>query len=195
MKRLFLSAAILFAGITMHAQDAYNTTTTTAKNNFRWSIGVEPSVPVGHYHDLSSFGIGGSFQGEYQPGKLGITLNAGYIDYFGKTVDTINYADFKYWPVMAGLKLHMSGITYLHGQLGAGFGEKNLGTSFWYGAGVGFDLGKAMDLEVRYMGWKQNLVNGSSANNGYGGGTGGGGGGGYGGHYSTIGARLAYVFK
>jgi hypothetical protein len=52
MKRLFLSAAILFAGITMHAQDAYNTTTTTAKNNFRWSIGVEPSVPVGHYHDL-----------------------------------------------------------------------------------------------------------------------------------------------
>src|SRR6266498_3740949 len=68
---------------------------------FIWSIGVEPSIPVGRFNDYSGFGLGGSLQGEYKPGnKVGLTINAGYIDYFGKTVDSLQYSDFKYWPVM-----------------------------------------------------------------------------------------------
>src|ERR1051326_7865991 len=102
---------------------------------------------------------------------------------------------------MGGLKLYMSDKSYIHGQAGAGFGEKGLGTSFWYGAGIGCKLGKAVDAELRYMGWKQNEItsyHGTSGGYcGYGGGgtTGGTTGGyGYGGHYSTFGLRVAVVF-
>jgi hypothetical protein len=199
MRRLFFAVVvILLSDYAVQAQDTYTDKSPSMKNNFKWNIGLEPAVPVGNFHNFSNFGLGGSFQGEYRPGKLGITLSAGYVNYFGKTVDTIEYANFKYWPVMGGLKLHMSGKSYLHGEAGAGFGEKDLGTSFWYGAGVGFELGRACDLEFKYTGWNQNEISKSSnGNGGYnGGGTGGGGGGGgYGGHYSTLSVRLAYVFR
>ena len=171
--------------------------TESATKTFIWSIGVEPSMPVGNFHNFSSFGLGGSLQGEIKPGnKVGITINAGYIDYFGKSVDTIKYSDFKYWPVMGGLKYYMSARSYLHGQAGAGFGSKGLGTSFWYGGGIGFNLSKTIDAELRYTGWKQNEVSKSTGTYESGNGTGGTGGtgGGYGGHYSTIGVRLAVNF-
>jgi hypothetical protein len=160
---------------------------------FIWSIGVEPSIPLGNFNDYSSFGLGGSLQGEYKPGnRVGITLNAGFIDYFGKTVENVNYPDFKYIPVMAGAKLYLSDMFYIHGQAGPGFGTNGLGTSFWYGGGLGLNLGRAFDVEVKYTGWKQNEV--TMATDGgtpapppgtppgpY-----------YGGHYPTIGIRLAY---
>jgi hypothetical protein len=92
---------------------------------------------------------------------------------------------------MGGLKYYMSSRSYLHGQAGAGFGSNGLGTSFWYGAGVGLNLSKAIDAELRYMGWKQNELSNNSGTGGvYNGGTGGG----YGGHYSTFGIRLAVNF-
>jgi hypothetical protein len=70
-----------------------------------------------------------------------------------------------------------------------------LGTSFWYGGGIGVNLGKTIDAELRYAGWKQNEVTVTGGNGGVYGGTGGtGGSGGYGGHYSTIGLRLAVNF-
>ena len=187
----------------MNNQDNYGDKSNTgyktesATKTFIWSIGLEPSMPVGNFHNFSSFGLGGSLQGEIKPGnKVGITINAGYIDYFGKSVDTIKYSDFKYWPVMGGLKYYMSARSYLHGQAGAGFGSKGLGTSFWYGGGIGFNLSKAIDAELRYTGWKQNEVSKSTGTYESGTGTGGTGGtgGGYGGHYSTIGVRLAVNF-
>lgn len=187
----------------------------TTNKTFIWSIGVEPSIPLGSFKDYSGFGLGGSLQGEYKPGKrVGITVNAGYIDYFGKTVNDVNYPDFKYWPVMGGLKLYLSNMFYIHGQAGPGFGTNGLGTSFWYGGGLGFNIGRAVDAEIKYTGWKQNEVSmasdhgggtggGNGGGYGTGGGTGtggtggtgtGGGTGGYGGHYPTIGLRLAYNF-
>lgn len=124
---------------------------------------------------------------------------------------------------MGGLKLYLSNMFYVHGQAGAGFGANGLGTSFWYGAGIGFNLSKAIDAEIKYTGWKQHLVTMSTGGGTYGGtnggttggtGTYGSGGsttgtgssgtgtgtgtstgtGGYGGHYPTIGLRLAYNF-
>jgi hypothetical protein len=194
MKKLvFLSIALRFAMV-INAQDDYATkTSSSTTKNLIWSIGLNPSIPLGHFSDLSGFGFGGNFQGEYKPGKAGITLNFGYIDYFGKTTNGISYSDFKYWPLMGGLKYYL-GKSYLHGQLGAGFGSNGLGTSFWYGAGYGISFGKAIDAELQYMGWKQHLVYDTTGTGGYTGGTGGTGGGGYGGHYPTIGVRLAYNF-
>jgi hypothetical protein len=162
---------------------------------FIWSLGIEPSVPIGNFSKYANFGLGGSLQGEYKPIQtIGITANAGYINYFGKTADGFNYNNFQYWPVMGGLKLYMAGRAYIHGQAGAGFGAKDLGTSFWYGGGIGINITRSIDAELRYMGWKQNEINASETYTGSNGNTGTTGGMGYGGHYSTIGIRLAYGF-
>src|SRR5262249_19390532 len=135
----------------------------TLDKSFIWSIGVEPSVPVGHFHDYAKFGFGASLQGELRTSKsIGLTVNAGYIAYGGKTADRIKYGSFKYWPIMGGLKFYM-GKAYFHPQAGAGFGSSGLGTSFWYGAGLGMNFTKRIDAEFRYTGWKQEEVNGSGA--------------------------------
>jgi hypothetical protein len=199
MKRFVFVIAIAAFSTLAKAQDTLmstqNTYATTAKT-FIWSIGIEPTIPIGHFNDYSGFGLGGSLQGEYKPGdKIGITANVGYIDYFGKTVNGVDYADFKYWPVLGGLKFYMSDKSYIHGQAGAGFGDNGIGTSFWYGAGIGLNLSRAIDAELKYTGWKQNTISTTNGTGGgYGGGTGGGTGGGYGGHYSTIGLRLGVNF-
>jgi hypothetical protein len=212
MKKIIFVIVAAFSIEAANAQDSLNTSNTYANKDenyadnenptldktFIWSIGLEPSIPVGHFHDLANFGFGGSLQGEIKAGRnVGITISGGYITYSGKTVDSINYPNFKYWPVMGGLKVYM-GKAYLHGQAGAGFGEENLGTSFWYGAGLGINFTKRIDAEFRYMGWKQNEVSSSGEGGGiYNGGNGGNGGTGtpvYGGHYSTLGLRLAVNF-
>src|SRR5689334_5710497 len=118
MKKIIFIVAASFS-IAARAQDSLNAGNTTTSNTypdkdknyksnenptldktFIWSIGVEPSTPIGHFHDLAKFGFGASLQGELKAGRnVGITLNAGYIAYSGKTVDTIKYPNFKYWPV------------------------------------------------------------------------------------------------
>jgi len=227
MKKLFFVIATTAFTTLTKAQDTSATMTDTQDNSVTvrdtytspdrntsgdksviLSIGVEPTIPIGHFNDLSGFGLGGFLQSEFKPAsRVGITVNAGYIDYFGKTVNGLEYPDFKYWPVLGGLKLYMSEKSYVHGQAGAGFGTNDLGTSFWYGGGIGTNLGKAITAELKYTGWKQKLVtattNTNTNGNGgiYGGTEGGTGtttttvpGGIYGGHYSTIGLRLAYNF-
>jgi len=206
-KILFIVGVACFSSLA-NAQDssAVGATTYTSKakkpvhdnptldKSFIWSIGIEPSAPVGHFHEYAKLGFGASLQGEIRTSKsIGLTINAGYIAYGGKTADSVKYSSFKYWPVMGGLKVYM-GKAYVHGQAGAGFGSSGLGTSFWYGAGLGMNFTKRIDAEFRYEGWKQNEVNESAAaNSGVYGGTGGTGGG-YGGHYSTLGVRVAVNF-
>jgi hypothetical protein len=208
MKKIIFIVVAVLSISAANAQDSLNTSNTYTNNDksysenptldktFIWSIGLEPSIPIGHFHDLAKFGFGGSLQGEIKASRnVGVTINAGYIAYSGKTVDTISYPNFKYWPVMGGLKLYM-GKAYLHGQAGAGFGDKGLGTSFWYGAGLGVNFTKRIDAELKYTGWKQNEVssNGEGIYNGGNGGNGGTGTPVYGGHYSTLGLRLAVNF-
>jgi len=204
MKKLFLLLTVAASSFAANAQNTpanannkYGGENGAAKK-FIWSLGIEPSIPIGNFHEYSGFGLGGSLMGEYKPGRLGITMNAGFIDYFGKSNESFDYPDFKYIPVLAGLKYYMSPNAFLHAQAGPGFGTNGLGTSFWYGGGVGFNLGKSADIELKYTGWKQNEV-GSSNDNGGGNGPGGNpyeppGGSPYGGHYSTIDLRLAVKF-
>ena len=203
MKKIILVIAMAAFTISTNGQDTsmvssphiYASGNSYSNKTFIGGIGIEPSVPFGHFKRYSGFGFGGSVQGELKLKKVGITLNVGYIDYFGKTVDTIKYSDFKYWPVLAGLKFYLSDKVYIHPQAGPGFGNNGLGTSFWYGAGIGFNLSKAIDAELKYTGWKQKtIVSNSATAGGTYGGNGGTGDGGYGGHYPVIGLRLAYNF-
>src|SRR5258705_3237424 len=109
----------------------YTGTSDYKKTN--WSIAVNPSMPIGHFKSYSGFGIGGYLGLENRPSKnFGLTLNLGYIDYMGKTVNGFKYSDFKYIPLLGGAKYYLAGNFYMHGEAGAGFGTSGLGTSFWY---------------------------------------------------------------
>lgn len=204
MKNLLFCIAIAAISVPAKAQTdstsmstQYNTDNktpgTSAYKKSSWNIAINPSVPIGHFNSYSSFGLGAYLGVECRTSRnLGLTLNAGYIDYFGKTAGTIEYSDFKYIPVLAGAKFYLGdGGFYIHPEAGAGFGTSGLGTSFWYGAGLGDKMGKAIDMELKYVGWHQNLVN--TTYGGGSGGSGGGGGGGYGGHYSTIDLKIAFT--
>jgi hypothetical protein len=164
---------------------------------FQLGAGIESYVPIGHFSKYSSFGWGASARGEFKPHKrLGITGTARYVEYSGKTINKVNFTRFNYYTAMVGLKNYpgQSARLFVHWQAGIGIGASGLGSSFWYGAGVGTDLSRIVDLELGYMGWQQSEVmtklnNDASqieatrlraA--------------GYGGHHSTIGLRLGVKF-
>ncbi len=143
-----------------------------------FSIGVEPSLPIGKFHDAGyNFGIGGSLQVEDKvASELGLTLNAGYMHYSAKDITlggvTVNGGGFDLIPVMAGAKYHFTPMVYAHGQLGAAFSTTSGGgTSFAYSPGVGFMVSKNFDILLKYQAYSRS---GSTSN--------------------TIGARLAYSF-
>lgn len=142
-----------------------------------FSIGAEGLLPVGDFNDTHSFGIGGTVQAEYKPAEdLGLTVNAGYITYSGKTIHTplgdVKNGSFGLIPVLGGVKYYFSPKVYGHGQLGASFGtDKGDGSLFTYSPGVGFMLSDNIDAEVKYVGMSKNSAN-----------------------LNSVGVRLAYNF-
>jgi hypothetical protein len=207
MKKVLLCIAIAAISYSVSAQNdstsqevQYQPKKSYASNSGKtslWTIAINPSIPFGHFNTYSGFGLGGYLGWEYKTSRsFGITLNAGYVDYFGKNTNGIKYSDFSYIPLLAGAKFYFGGGNfYLHPEAGSGFGTSGLGTSFWYGAGLGDRLSKTIDLELKYVGWHQNLINNNySRSSTYGGSGGSGGtGGGYGGHYSTIDLKLGFT--
>ncbi|MEP6584818.1 MAG: outer membrane beta-barrel protein [Ginsengibacter sp.] len=172
MKKLLLAIAVI----------AISTMTTQAQDNslkeLRFSIGVEPSLPIGDFNDAGyNFGIGGSVQGEYKVADdFGLTLNAGYINYSAKdiTVGGVNYngGSFGIVPVLAGFKYYFSPKVYGHGQLGIGIGtSKGASSEFAYSPGIGFMLSRNFDILLKYLAYSAN-----------------------GGTLGSIGARVAYNF-
>ena len=134
-----------------------------------FSIGIEPSLPIGTFGDISSFGIGASAQGEIRPSSnLGLTLNVGYISY---TYKPAIGGSVGFIPVLAGAKYFFSPKVYGHAQLGASFPSGGGSTSFTYSPGIGFQLSKAVDALIKFTGMSS---------------------GGY--SYNSLGLRLAYNF-
>ena len=175
MKKLFLLAVIALTLTTVNAQNR-----AMSGSPIIFSIGVEPSLPIGDFHDIGyNFGIGGSLQGEYKVANdLGITLNAGYLNYSAKdyTINgvTFNGGSFGIVPVMAGFKYYFSPKVYGHGQLGVSIGtSKGASSNFTYSPGIGFYISNNIDLLLKYVG-----ISGGSG----------------GGSLNSIGARLAYNF-
>lgn len=174
MKKLLLATIILLTVASVNAQDKGS----SSVGAIQFSIGVEPSLPIGDFHDIGyDFGIGGSLQGEYKASSdLGITLNAGYLTYSAKDI-TVNGVTFKspdygIVPVLAGFKYYFSPKVYGHGQLGASIGTSSgATTNFTYSPGVGFYITNNIDLLLKFTGISGN-----------------------GGSLNSIGARLAYNF-
>jgi hypothetical protein len=159
MKKLLFVVAVIAISTGAFAQDKKKS---SSESKFTGSIGVDAALPIGTFGDIYSFGIGGTLEGEYMAASsVGITLNAGYIDFIGKTV-TIGGQSFKYAsaglvPVMAGIKYHITGGPYIHAQAGAGFGtQTGAGTSFAYAGGLGYDFVKTVGAEVKYQAYSNN---------------------------------------
>jgi hypothetical protein len=170
MKKLLLASIIVLTFASVNAQDKGM----SSVGGIQFSIGVEPSLPIGDFADFYNFGIGGSLQGEYKASSdLGITLNAGYLTYSAKTFNGFKPDAYGIVPVMAGFKYYFSPKVYGHGQLGVSIGTSSGATSnFTYSPGIGFYISNNVDLLLKYVG-----ISGSG-----------------GASLNSIGARLAYNF-
>ncbi len=183
MKKLILSLAVIAAAIGAQAQDDK-----TDASGLKFSLGLEAALPIGDFNKTSSFGIGGSVQGDYwiDP-TLAITLNAGYINFSGKDYSivipgfgttTVKGADFGLIPVLGGIKYKFTPELYGSAQLGVSLStEKNGGSNFTYAPGIGYYFSPNFDALLKYTGYsvKGSGGTGNSALN-------------------TIGLRIAYTF-
>lgn len=154
MKKQLLSIlAVLIAGFS-YAQE-----TKTVKPVVL-SIGAELASPVGDLDNSSDFGIGGSLQAEFMvKSNLGITVNAGYINYLGKKYDTpigsVKAASISQIPLLAGVRYYLIKDIYVSGQLGASIFNRDIGTAFTYAPGIGARA-SIFDLTLKYMGSNKN---------------------------------------
>lgn len=182
MKKVILSLAIIVATISANAQAK------VSSSPIKISLGVEAVAPFGDFAKSSKFGLGGSLQGDYNVDPtLAITLNAGYINFFGKeyTVSvpgtgnvTYKSANFGLIPLLAGIKYSFTPQVYASAQLGVSFStEKNGGSNFTYAPGIGYKFSDNVDLLAKYTGYSiKNSGNGKSNS------------------LNTAGVRLAYTF-
>ena len=155
MKKVILSATIL----TLSVLSAYAQKESAETNSFKFSVGIEGGLPTGDLKTFSSFGIGGSIQGDYKVAEnFALTLNAGYISFSGKTVSVLGES-FKYpalniIPVLVGGKYYFTESVYGSAQVGLSFvstkGESS-SSAFTYAPGIGFYVSPNFDLLLKYQ--------------------------------------------
>lgn len=187
MKTTFkISALVLaFAALSFGAKAQTTTTSTTTNSGVRLSIGVDAGIPVGDFNKTHNFNLGGSVQADIPVVKsLFVTVNAGYDNFFGKTINGVDVNNINLIPVKAGLKYFLIPSLYVQGEAGASFltNKDQLGATksaaFVYAPQVGVLLpvgGKSfIDAGVRFESNSAFVNNGSQLN--------------------FIGLRLAYAF-
>jgi hypothetical protein len=163
------TAAALFIGTNVNAQS-------TSNSALRFGIGLEGFAPVGHLHNGSNFGIGGTARLQYGiADNLALTLTSGYYNFFGKNVDlpggTVKANDLGIVPLKAGIKAFVSQNIYLGAEVGAGFETRSNGnTKLIASPGIGW-ANRSWDIGARYENFS------GQSNN-----------------YGTIGLRIAYGF-
>jgi opacity protein-like surface antigen len=163
MKKVLLCAAVMAAGFCATAQESEKT--------LKFSAGVEAGLPISsEFKDASSFGIGGSLQGEYAVAEpVGVTLNAGFMSFPGKKVDEgfgiTSKVSSTFIPVLAGAKFYFAEKFYAHAQLGITFwkakstitfneqteSESASTSAFTYAPGIGFKATENFDIELKYQ--------------------------------------------
>ena len=149
MKKLILSLAVIAAMLNANAQKKTGTP-------FRVSLGVDAVAPFGNLADVTSFGIGGSLEGDYAiDNTLALTANAGYIKLLQKNNNGLKLGIV---PLLAGIKYYFTPQFYSSAQLGVGIFTSN-GTSssaFAYAPGVGYKFSDNFDAGVKYQAYSKN---------------------------------------
>src|ERR1700761_6162593 len=142
MKKILLLLVVLSAvAVNTFAQMSKN------DNGGKFSIGIDPGLPVGNASDFSSFAIGGDLKYSMPAAQNSdVSLSAGYETFLGKTV-TIDGASFKYGslkgiPVKLGGRYNFEGSNGFFGEVafGAAFIQDGGGTAFLYAPGIGYAM-------------------------------------------------------
>ena len=162
MKKILLLLVVLSAV-------AFNSFAQSSKDDGsgKFSIGVDPGLPVGDANNFSSFAIGGDLKYSIPAAEnFDVSLSAGYTTFIGKTV-TIDFdgqsvsekaGNIKGIPVKLAGRYNFNGSTGFFGEvaLGAAFIQDGGGTAFLYAPGVGYALDGGFEVGVRYEGWSKN---------------------------------------
>ncbi|WP_025143182.1 hypothetical protein [Pedobacter jeongneungensis] len=137
-----------------------------AQNSANIGIAAEIGLPSGNFSNLSGIGLGVSVKADLPVAEsFALTLNAGFMNFFGRRNQLFNVQDLTYIPAKAGLKYQLGESFYAEGQLGAALPlNKNQKTLFAWSPGIGnqFKLsgGNKLDLGIRYEAWtgKNNIA-------------------------------------
>jgi hypothetical protein len=130
---------------------------TPASRGLQLSIGAEAALPIGSFKNDSRYQFGGGGSAKLAipvASVLDFTVSAGYIAFgYSKLNELDNRGTFTAIPFKAGLQIHTHGGVYFEPQ--AGFTQTKIQNSegagvFTYAANVGYLIGKAVDVAVRY---------------------------------------------
>jgi hypothetical protein len=148
---------ILLAGLLLVVAAGTQAQETPAARGLQLSIGPEAVLPIGSFKSQSGYKFGGGGSAKLAipvASVLDFTLSAGYIAFGRSKVNELDNAGaFTAIPFKAGLQIHTPGGLYFEPQ--AGYTQtkiKNLEGAgvFTYAANVGYLIGKAVDIAVRY---------------------------------------------
>ena len=174
MRKILLLTVLIVSAVTV----SFAQTSKSKDSGGKFSIGVDPGLPVGSASDYSSFAIGGDIKYSLPAAtNFDVGLSAGYSVFIGKTIDiggtSIKAGNLKAIPVKLAGRYNFNGSTGFFGEVGIGaaFIQDGGGTAFAYAPGIGYALDGGFEIGVRYEGWSKN------------------------GSVGQIGARLAYSFQ
>jgi hypothetical protein len=136
MKKLLLSIAVLCTtAIVSKAQ--------MAAGDFHFGAGIHLGLPVGDFHNVSSFGIGGELQGEYAftENVTGVATT-GYTYFAGKSFDDgiggTYKANYGHIPIIVGARYYATEQVFFGAQIGYGHYSVSVsGTNIGNGASGG----------------------------------------------------------
>jgi hypothetical protein len=144
-----VAAVVLFLSVNVNAQSTP-----------KFGIGLNVGVPTSNAYGLA---LGGDLRYQFDVDKqLSIPITAGFTSLMGKEIGNTNvdYADYSYIPVKAGLKyffndtgagvygLAEAGIAFLTGSYS--------GTNFVYAPAIGYAWSNGFDLGAKYEGIASN---------------------------------------
>ncbi len=101
------------------------------QGDFHFGVGLNLGLPIGTFHNVSSFGVGGRVMGEYNfTDQITGVLTAGYTSFFGKTVtvsdglggtESFKYPSLGLIPVVVGPRFYPVDQFFVGAQAGIGF--------------------------------------------------------------------------
>jgi len=152
MKKILLLLVVLCAV-------AFNTFAQMSKsdNVGKFSIGIDPGLPVGSASDVYNFALGIDLKYDIPIAtSTFFNVSAGYTAMFTKSdLKAIGFkSTYGFIPVKVGLKYFVNEGFFVEGQIGATFStESGGGTAFAYAPGIGYKFSDAVDAGIRYEGW------------------------------------------
>ena len=159
MRRILLLAVLIVSAATASFAQ---TSKSSSSSSGKFSIGIDPGLPVGNASDISSFAIGGDIKYSIPAAEnFDVSLSAGYTVFIGKTVDvlgqSVKIGNLKGIPVKLAGRYNFNGPVGFFGEFGVGaaFIQDGGGTAFLYAPGVGYAADGGFEAGIRYEGWSK----------------------------------------